>query len=182
MNLKNQFLLAMPTLTGDYFAGTLTYVCEHSDEGAMGLMINRPLSLSLVELFAQLGLRANRRWVDTTVLEGGPVATERGFVLHSADRTFATSADLGDGLYLSTALEVLDAIADDDGPRDFLVALGYAGWGAGQLEDEIASNIWLTTPADADIIFQTPSDERFDRAGKLLGIDVNLISPKAGHA
>ena len=118
MNLKHQFLLAMPGLTGDYFASSLTYVCEHNDDGAMGIMINRPSSISLVELFAQVGLKANKRWVETPVLEGGPVSTERGFVLHSADRAFETSADLGNDLYLSTALEVLDAIAKDDGPQD----------------------------------------------------------------
>ena len=148
----------------------------------MGIMINRPLSLSLVELFAQVGLRTNKRWVDTPVLEGGPVATERGFVLHSSDKTFATSADLGDGLHLSTALEVLDAIADDEGPTDFIVALGYAGWGAGQLEDEISRNVWLTVPADKSVVFDTPYEKRLERAGKLLGIDVSLIAPKAGHA
>ena len=182
MNLRHHFLLAMPTLTGDYFAGTLTYICEHNEDGAMGIIVNRPLQLSLLELFVQVGLKANQRWVDTEVVAGGPVATEQGFVLHSADRIFATSADLGSELYLSTALDVLDAIADDEGPRDFLIALGYAGWGAGQLEDEIGRNAWLTAPGDVGILFHTPYSDRLDLAGRLLGIDVNLISPKAGHA
>lgn len=182
MNLQHQFLLAMPTLAGDYFSGTLTYICEHNENGAMGIIVNRPSELSLVELFSQMGLSTNARWGSTSVLQGGPVAADQGFILHSCDRTFDTSTHLGNDLYLSTAVEVLDAIAVDDGPNEFLVALGYAGWGAGQLEDEIGRNAWLTAPGDADVLFRSPYDQRLNLAGQLLGIDVNLISPKAGHA
>ena len=114
MDLKHQFLLAMPGLGGDYFAHSLTYICEHNEDGAMGLMINRPSSVSLVELFAQIGLKTNPSLVETPVLEGGPVATDRGFVLHSGDCHYESSASLGQGLYLTTALDVLDAIADDE--------------------------------------------------------------------
>lgn len=182
MDLAHHFLLAMPGLTGDYFANSLTYICEHNDEGAMGVMINRPSDLSLIELFSQLSLQTDRKWVDTMVYEGGPVATERGLVLHSSDQQFESSADLGGGLCLSTAMEVLDAIAHDRGPEQFLVAVGYAGWGAGQLEAEIANNIWLTTDADVDIVFHGVWEEKLKRAADLLGIDLNLIAARPGHA
>lgn len=182
MNLKHHFLLAMPGLTGDYFADSLTYVCEHNDDGAMGIMINRPSDISLTELLAQIGLKTNRKWVETPVLEGGPVSSERGFVLHSDDRSYDSSAHIGNQLCLSTALEVLDAIAQDDGPEHFMVALGYAGWDAGQLEQEISDNVWLTVPAEQQIMFQLPFAERLTQAAGCLGIDLRLISAKAGHA
>ena len=172
----------MPGLAGDYFASSVTYICEHNDDGAMGIMINRPSELTLVELLSQVGLEANRKLVDTLVLEGGPVARDRGFVLHSSDQSYESSASLGNNLSLSTALDVLDAIASDNGPQDYLVALGYAGWGAGQLEDEISRNVWLTAPGDKDVLFHVPYEERLERAAQLLGVDMRLISAKPGHA
>ena len=182
MNLKHQFLLAMPGLAGEYFADSLTYICEHNEDGAMGLIINRSADMSLVELFAQLGLPVDHKWVDTPVLEGGPVSPERGIVLHSQDKLYASSAGLDDGLALSTALEVLDDIAAGNGPKKFLVALGYAGWGPGQLEEEIAGNVWLTIDADPQIIFTEDLAAKLDQAARTLGIDIRLIAGKAGHA
>lgn len=182
MNLKHHFLLAMPGLAGDYFAASLTYVCEHNDDGAMGIIVNRPSELTLVELLSQVGLKTNRKWVDTQVFEGGPVATERGLVLHTGERQYESSASLGESMYLSTALEVLDAIAQDDGPEQFIVALGYAGWGAGQLEDEVTNNVWLTIPASLDVLFHPVCEEKLDKAAKILGIDMRLIATRPGHA
>ena len=182
MNLTHHFLLAMPGLVGDYFADSLTYVCEHNDDGAMGIIVNRPAELSLVELLAQVGLPANRRYVDTPVLEGGPVSAERGFVLHRGDGEVASSTDIGNGMHLATALDVLDAIANDNGPDEFQVALGYAGWGAGQLESEVAANAWLTLPADPEIVFSVPYAERSQTAAASLGVDMRLMSPRPGHA
>lgn len=182
MNLKHQFLMAMPGLAGDYFADTLTFVCEHNDEGAMGILVNRPSDTTLVELFAQLGLKTARKWAEVQVLEGGPVARERGFVLHTNDKTFPASVELDQGLCLSTALEVLDAIANDAGPEKFLVTLGYAGWEAGQLENEIQNNVWLTTNAAPEVLFDVPYPDRLQAAADSLGIDIRLISGHAGHA
>ena len=182
MDLKHHFLLAMPGLGGDYFAGTLTYVCEHNDDGAMGIVVNRNSDMTLLELFAQLNLPGNHRWLNTLVLQGGPVATDRGVVLHSNDKRFESSADLGQGLCLSTALEVLEAIAHDDEPARFLVAVGYAGWGPGQLDDEIARNVWLHVPGDQEVLFHAQVDDRLELAAKPLGFDFRLISPRAGHA
>ena len=172
----------MPGLIGDYFADTVTYICEHNDEGAMGIIVNRPLDMSLIEVLSQLNLPTPRGLAETQVLDGGPVATERGFVLHSADKHFESSLFLCDGLYLSTALDVLQAIANDSGPQDYCVALGYAGWDAGQLEDEIRQNIWLTVPAQLDVLFHTPPSQRREAAAAPLGIDFNLIAGRAGHA
>lgn len=171
----------MPGLTGDYFADSLTYICEHNDDGAMGLIVNRPSEMTLVELFAQLGLPADHKWVDRTVLEGGPVATDRGIVLHSDDQRYESSAAIGQSLVLSTAMDVLEDIAAGTGPQRFVVALGYAGWGPGQLEDEIGRNAWLTTAADTDLVFNEQWSEKLQLAARALGIDFRLISGKAGH-
>ena len=184
MDLRHQFLIAMPNLTGSYFGGTVTYVCEHADEGAMGLIINRPSSLSLAELCEQSEIGA-AEGVDlgaVAVLEGGPVASDQGFVLHSDDGHFSASASLGHGLNLTTALEMLEAIAQGRGPYNYLVALGYAGWGPGQLEAELADNAWLTCPANLEILFDVPFEERVQSAAATLGIDFSLISGQAGHA
>ena len=148
----------------------------------MGIIVNRASDMSLVELFSQLGLPNNRRWLDTPVLEGGPVGMERGLVLHSDDRQFESSASLGSGLCLSTALDVLQAIASDNAPHQFLVALGYAGWGAGQLEEEVANNVWLTAPAKNHILFHPKNDNKLELAAQTLGIDIRLIAARPGHA
>lgn len=181
-SLRNQFLLAMPSLTGSYFGDTITYLCEHNEEGAMGLVINRPSGLSLVELLSQLGMKSGLTSVDVPVMDGGPVAQDRGFILHSDDQRFEASLDLGNGLMLTAAREVLEAIARGAGPRDYLVALGYAGWDGGQLEAELKENAWLTCPASLDVVFREPFDNRVRKAAEALGIDFRLMSGQAGHA
>jgi putative transcriptional regulator len=179
--LKHHFLLAMPGLAGDYFANTITYVCEHNADGALGIMVNRPLKLGVRELLEQLGIAAAIE-LRQPVLEGGPVKTERGFILHSDERRFETSVDLGHGLMLSTARSTLESIGAGNGPARYLVALGYAGWGAGQLERELADNAWLTCPASSDILFDVPYESRLNEAARSLGIDFRLMSSQAGHA
>ncbi len=172
----------MPGLAGDYFENSLTYICEHGDDGAMGIMVNRAADMTLLELFAQVGLKPDHKWVDTSLFEGGPVSPERGFVLHSDDKTFESSADLGHGLALSTALDVLDAIAADRGPERFIVALGYAGWGEGQLEAEMQGNAWLSVPASLDILFDEDWQHKAERAARSIGVDMRLMSGRPGHA
>ncbi len=182
VSLKNQFLLAMPNQAGTYFGNTVTYVCEHNSDGAMGLMINRPTDVALAELLSQLGIDAGGVPLDVPVMEGGPVASQRGFVLHTDDQIFSKSLALGCGVMLSTAREVLEAIAAGNGPADYLVTLGYAGWGEGQLEAELKDNAWLTCPGDIEILFNTPFEQRVNGAAASLGIDFRLMSAQAGHA
>lgn len=181
-SLKNQFLLAMPTMVGSYFGDTVTYICEHNDEGAMGLVVNRPSDLTLRDLLDQLGLDNGAVAADTPVMDGGPVARERGFILHSDDERFEASVELGDGLMLTAAREVLEAIGRGAGPRHFLVALGYAGWDAGQLERELLDNAWLSCPSSREVVFDEPFDNRVNKAAEALGIDFRLMSGQAGHA
>jgi putative transcriptional regulator len=186
-NLRNQFLLAMPGMMGSYFGDTITYLCEHSEEGAMGLMINRRTQMSLYELISHAGQKAGNSMINIPVYEGGPVSPQQGFVLHTAssiedDHGFATSMDLGNGLMLSTAVDLLERLGTPEGPEKFLVALGYAGWGPGQLEGELAENAWLTVPASAEIVFETEDNDKVTRAAATLGINFSLISGQAGHA
>ncbi len=179
--LKHQFLLAMPGLLGDFFANTITYICEHNEDGAMGLMINRPMEISVASLLEHLGIEPVAG-LDEPVLMGGPVQTERGMMLHSDDSYDASSLALGNGLMLSSTLESLRSIGAGSGPERFLLALGHAGWGPGQLEQEVADNAWLTCPANAEVLFDTPIEERIDRAAATLGIDFRLMGHHAGHA
>jgi len=179
--LKHHFLLAMPSQAGSYFGDSIIYLCEHNSDGAMGIIINKPMPLSLADLLQQLGFENNLD-DDSKVLEGGPVQTERGFILHSDDVRFDASLDLGEGLVLTTARDVLESIGRAEGPRDHLVALGYAGWSSGQLEAEIAENAWLTCPAGEEILFHTPHAKKVDRAARSLGIDFRLIAGHAGYA
>jgi putative transcriptional regulator len=179
---RHQFLLAMPALAGSYFGQTIIYLCEHNEDGAMGLVINRSVDdVVLGDLLDQLEVEgpAHR---DARVLEGGPVQRDRGFVLHSDEVTVDGTLRLAGSLALSTSREILAAIAGGEGPERFLVCVGYAGWGGGQLEDEMADNAWLSCPADAEIIFEVPLAERVNRAAASLGIDFNLIGGAAGHA
>ena len=179
--LKHQFLLAMPGLAADYFGNTITYVCEHNEDGAMGLMINRPTDLSVSDLLTQLGIESSLD-LPACVVEGGPVLNDRGFILHTEDSRFETSLALGNGLMLSTARQTLQAIASGEGPEKYLIALGYAGWAGGQLEAELTQNAWLTCPANLDVLFEVPFAQRVDRAAATLGIDFRLMSRQAGHA
>ena len=182
MNLTNHFLLALPTLQQDYFAATLTYICEHSSDGAMGIVVNQPSDISVFELLNNLGLQSSRRWIDDPVIAGGPVSMDRGFMLYAGEDTYESSLTVMDGVHLTSSLESLRAVAEDDGPEHFLIARGYAGWSGGQLESEIARNVWLTVEANESILFEQPFEQRLDAAAKTLGIELSLVAPEAGHS
>jgi len=179
-SLKHQFLLAMPNQAGGYFGGTVTYICEHNKDGAMGLIINRTMDITLHQLLEQMGMgRAVEHSI--LVMEGGPVNIERGFILHTNDAQYESSLALADDLMLTTTRHVLEAISTGKGPEKFLVALGYTGWGEGQLESEIAENAWLSCPANSEVLFDTPFDQRVQKAASSLGIDFSLMASEAGH-
>lgn len=181
--LRNHFLLAMPQLSGGIFSQSITYICEHGESGAMGIVINQPLDLSVNDIFEHLGIDTQRDSYDLQVMAGGPVKVDHGFVLHRhCDKSWEASMTVTPEITLTSSRDILRAIATDDGPSDCLIALGYAGWAAGQLEQELAENSWLTLPGDSEIIFSTTYDKRLSAAATLLGIDMNLISSQAGHA
>lgn len=181
--LTNQFLIAMPAMDDSNFAQTVTLVCEHSERGALGIVINRPLPMTLGEVFDQLGLDATHSRVrDQTVLQGGPVQTERGFVLHTPAGKWDSTLPFSDRMHLTTSRDILDALAAGEGPQNAVIALGYAGWDAGQLEDELARNAWLTVDADERVLFATPVEQRWQAAARLLGVDLRALSSDAGHA
>ena len=181
--LTNQFLIAMPTLQDPNFFHSVTYICEHSDEGAMGIMINRPLDINLGEVLGQMDISSE---IDTVnhqpIFLGGPVQCERGFVIHKPhgewDTTLKVTAEIG----VTSSRDILEAIAEGRGPSDALIALGYAGWGPGQLENEISQNAWLSVPADHRIVFETPFEKRWEAAAALSGVDIRRLSSDVGHA
>jgi putative transcriptional regulator len=181
--LRDHFLLAMPCLSEGIFSQSITYICEHGESGAMGIVINRPLDLSLGEIFEHLQINAGGDFSAEPVMAGGPVQIDHGFVLHrNCDKPWEASLQVTPEITLTTSRDILRAIAIGKGPRDHLIALGYAGWGAGQLEQELAANSWLTLPSNSDVIFSTPVEQRLGAAAAQLGIDMNLISSQAGHA
>lgn len=181
--LRDHFLLAMPGLSEGIFSHSITYICEHGESGAMGIVINQPLDLSVGEIFEHLQITPARDFSDIPVMAGGPVQIDHGFVLHRDKSTsWEASLKVTEEITLTTSRDILRAIARDKGPAEHLIALGYAGWSAGQLEHELAENSWLSLPADSDIIFSTPADQRQAAAAAMLGIDMNLISGEAGHA
>ena len=190
VNFTNQFLIAMPGMGGDTFAGTVIYLCEHTDKGALGLVINKPIDITLKNLFEKVELSLDRAdLADTPVFFGGPVQTERGFVLHEPQdgeggfaSTYSSSLQIPGGRAMTTSKDVLEALASGAGPKKILVTLGYSGWGAGQLEDEMGRNGWINVGAEPGIIFDTPVEQRYDKALSLLGIDVGMLSQEAGHA
>ncbi len=182
IDLSNQFLMAMPGMVGGNLAGTVIYICEHTPKGALGLVINRPTDLMLGSLLEKIDLKLEivpRH--DTPVFFGGPVQTDRGFVLHAPAGEYSSSIKF-EGMALTTSRDVLEEVAEGRGPEKMLVTLGYAGWGAGQLENELAQNAWLSVEADKNIIFGMPPDERYAAALKLLGIDPVMLTGVAGHA
>jgi len=182
-DLTNHFLIAMPTLADPNFTRTVTYICAHNDEGAMGIVINRPLKLDLGEVLAQMDLAARDPAIAARpVFHGGPVHTDRGFIVHRPATTFGSTIAVTDEVAVTTSKDILEVIAGGGGPADCLVALGYAGWGAGQLEQEMAQNAWLSGPASLDILFHTPAERRWQRAADLIGIDLGAISHDIGHA
>jgi putative transcriptional regulator len=181
--LANHFLIAMPGLQDPNFARTVTYICEHTEEGAMGIVINRPMDIRLGEVLEQLEIEtADPQIADRPVYLGGPVQPDRGFVLHSNGRQFDSTLSITPEISVTTSRDVLEAIAAGRGPERMLIALGYAGWGGGQLEGEMSANAWLSGPADEGIIFRMHPSERWLAAAQLLGVDLNLLSGEAGHA
>ena len=187
IDLTNQFLIAMPGMVDETFAGTVVYLCEHNDKGALGLVINKPIDIKLRRLFEKVELSLDREELaEQPVFFGGPVQTERGFVLHEprsdGQTPFNSTLAVPGGLEMTTSKDVLEALAEGTGPRRVLITLGYSGWQAGQLEDELGRNGWLTVNADPKVIFDTPIDRRYDTALSLLGIDPHMLSQEAGHA
>ena len=194
IDLTNQFLIAMPGMGDDNFAGAVIYLCEHTADGALGLVINKPIDITLQKLFDKVELAlAPGALGQQPVYFGGPVQTERGFVLHEAmpdaDRPgdhphhgpYNSTLKIPGGLQMTTSKDVLEALAQGGGPRRLLVTLGYSGWGAGQLEAELGRNGWLTVDAVPEIIFDTPVEQRYQRAMALLGFDPRMLSAEAGH-
>jgi putative transcriptional regulator len=185
--LTNQLLVAMPTLDDPNFAQSVTLICEHTDQGALGIIINRPMKMSLGEVFDQLSLcPSDPRLAEQPVLRGGPVQGDRGFVLHppAADRTtgWESTLQVSPTLQVTSSRDILNSIARGAGPEQAVIALGYAGWEAGQLEEEIRSNAWLNVPVDETILFATPVEQRWHAAVRLLGIDFGRLANHAGHA
>jgi len=182
-SLNNLLLIAMPGMADPNFSTTVTLVCEHNDEGALGIVINRPSNLDLAGLFEQLSVDdIDEAIASTPVLDGGPVAPERGFVLHTPSHEFESSVAVSDDVQLTFSRDVLDSLATGLGPDRSVVALGYAGWQPGQLEAEMLHNTWLTVPATAELIFEVPFEERWACAAESMGVDIKQISPHAGHA
>lgn len=183
-SLKDHFLIAMPNLADPNFSHTVTYLCAHTKEGAMGIVINKPLGLSLAEIASQLAIQATEG-IDTLSIplyDGGPVQREHGFVVHHPHGNWSSSLLVTDEIAVTTSRDILHAIAHGEGPEQYLIALGYAGWGEGQLEQEMADNAWLSVPADHQVIFELPDEQRWNAAAKRLGIDLNLLSGEVGHA
>jgi len=181
-SLANQFLIAMPGMADPNFARSVTFICQHDDSGALGIVINRPADLRLGEMLRQLNFPAAAAVARQPVYNGGPVHGERGFVLHEDVGEWESTLPVGEDLALTTSQDILRAVGEGRGPRRFLVALGYAGWGGGQLEREITANAWLNGPADPDVIFDAPLETRWAAAARLLGVDLGRVSSEAGHA
>lgn len=182
-SLQNYFLVAMPSLNDSVFERSIIYICEHNEKGAMGIMLNVPLDLDVCQLLTQMKMEnASFSLSGKSVFSGGPVSTDRGFVLHTPMDGFHASLSLTDELMMTTSLDILSTLGTSAEPKQYMIALGYAGWEKGQLEEEIRENTWLTVPASPDIIFDIPYEDRWLAASKSLGIDIWQLSPQAGHA
>ena len=188
INFTHHFLIAMPGLNDETFSKSVIYMCEHSERGALGLVINKPSDINLKKLFDKVELPLLRAdLIESPVFQGGPVQTERGFVLHESmlpnnESVYASNMSIPGGLEMTTSKDVLEALSTGAGPRKIFVSLGYSSWGEGQLESEISDNSWLTVAADLAVIFDTPIEERYDKALMLLGVQSWMLSPEAGHA
>lgn len=181
--LEGQLLLAMPNMEDPRFDRSVIYICSHSKDGAMGLVVNEIMpELSFAELLNQLDIDVSGEVADTTVFRGGPVESGRGFVLHSADFVQETTMIVSETLALTATVDILKAIAEGSGPQHSLLALGYAGWGAGQIEEEIKNNSWMTVRGEDEVIFYTEPEDKWARAMAMLGIDLSMLSNEAGHA
>jgi putative transcriptional regulator len=183
INLTHHFLIAMPAMADPFFSKTLTYICEHNEQGALGLVVNRSIDLTLEDLFNQLDMPLIDDSARTMpVLFGGPVQLDRGFVLHQPADTWQSTIKVNQEIALTTSLDILQAMAKGTGPRQVLVTLGYAGWAPGQIEQELAQNAWLTVPASVGILFDLALEKRLNAAMELLGVDFASLSGTAGHA
>ena len=188
INFTHHFLIAMPGLEDAMFSKSVIYMCEHSERGALGLVINKPSDINLKKLFEKVELPLHREdLVQAPVFQGGPVQTERGFVLHEAmmpgnESIYASTMTIPGGLEMTTSKDVLEALSTGNGPRKIFITLGYSSWSQGQLESEISDNSWLTVAADPAVIFDTPVEQRYDKALLLLGLQSWMLSPEAGHA
>ena len=189
INFTHHFLIAMPGLQDETFAKSVIYMCEHSERGALGLVINKPSDINLKKLFEKVELPLHRQDLTLApVFQGGPVQTERGFVLHESvvmpnnESLYASTMTIPGGLEMTTSKDVLEALSTGYGPRKVFISLGYSSWGQGQLESEISDNSWLTVAADPAVIFDTPVEQRYAKALKLLGLEAWMLSPEAGHA
>ena len=180
-SLRDHFLIATPVIDRGFFSRSLTYICEHSEDGAMGIVVNQLLGVDLSDMFEHLDIESIA-CVDGPVLAGGPVATDHGFVLHNGPPEWEGSQAVTAEICVTGSKDILQAIAAGLGPQDYLVALGYAGWSPGQLESEMTENSWLTVPADRHILFDEEAPDRLAAAGQKLGIDIDLLSAQAGHA
>lgn len=180
---NNHFLIAMPSLLDPHFKQTVTYICEHNERGAIGININQPLTLSLADVFESIGVKAtDEKNKKAPVLNGGPVQPERGFVIHPPCGEWRSSLILAHDIVVTTSRDILAALAKGEGPDEFVVALGYAGWGPNQLEEEVKQNAWLNCKATSDILFHTPFTKRWRSAAALLGVDITLLTNQAGHS
>jgi len=183
VNLTHHFLIAMPSMADPYFSKTLTYICEHNDQGALGLVVNRPIDMTLKALFERLSLQMkDRKSADAPIYFGGPVQTDRGFVLHAPAGDWQATLKVRDLIGLTTSKDILEAVGRGEGPEKMLVTLGYAGWSPGQIEHELSQNAWLTVEARDGIIFDMPAEERLPAAMELLGLDYARLQDSAGHA
>lgn len=178
-------MIAMPQMEDPNFAGSLTYICEHNEDGAMGIVINRPTQYNLIELLEQLDMSLSSdsaAILEPRIYAGGPVQQERGFILHDGDEVWKSTLKLSESLKLTTSLDILEAIAAGQGPKRYLVALGYAGWGKGQLEEELTENTWLTCPVEDAIVFDANDDKKLAKAMSTLGIQIGQLTSQTGHA
>lgn len=189
MNLANHFLVAMPGMKDPYFQRSVIYVCEHNEDGAMGIMISTPIDVTVASMLKQVQIdlpiasqTTHSKSLDEPVLNGGPVAEDRGFIIHKPKDKYQSSIKITDNVMVTTSKDILAVLGTDAQPENYLVALGYSGWSAGQLESELADNSWLTVEADTSIIFDTPVEERWSSAVAKLGIDIAQLSSDVGHA
>ncbi len=186
-DLTGHFIIAMPGLLDENFDHTVTYICEHDENGTFGIIINRQTDITVNEIISQMETEKNISRTQSTakpqsVYLGGPVQQGRGFILHKPEGNWDSTLKINDSMALTTSRDILEAIARNEGPKQAMIALGYAGWGAGQLEQELATNTWLSCPAEEQIIFNTPASKRWQAAADLLGVDLQLLSNESGHA
>ncbi len=182
-NLTGHFLIAMPSLNDGFFNQAVTYICEHDENGSFGIIVNQQTNLTLKQITTEMAIETSNNYDHKQpVFIGGPVDQGRGFILHRPSGNWQSSLKVNDKVTLTTSKDILQAIVKNEGPQDSIVALGYAGWAAGQLDNEMASNTWLSSPADEQIIFNTPVEQRWKAAANLIGVDLSLLSSDAGHA